>query len=173
MGQVVWSSLNLISSFCTPSSSDEKKGTGTKSTSGSDTNGNKSGCTFIFYLGGCCGREKKFDMRRQTSQQNSFEEVPHFKRAVWSSLYLHLFTHHQHLQVVQSYFHQPCHCLFHHLYRSTHHVGCILLFFLSFLFSIIKGPNWIWFGWKTGKKKTQINLKVNFRIGFRWEKLIR
>ena len=95
----------------------------------------------FFYLGGCCGHEKKIDTRRQTSQQNSFEEVLYFQRVVWSSLDLHLFTHHHHLQILQSYFHYPCCCLFHHLHRSTHHVGCILLFFISFLFSIIEGPN--------------------------------
>ena len=56
-------------------SSDKNKGKGTKSTAGSDSDGKKSGCTFIFYLGGCCGCEKKIDMRRQTSQKKSFVEV--------------------------------------------------------------------------------------------------
>ena len=35
----------------------------------------KSGCTFIFYLGGCCGHEKKIHMSRQN---NSFEEILHY-----------------------------------------------------------------------------------------------
>ena len=67
MGHVVWSSLNLISSFLYSIEFGQKKGKGTKSTAGSDSDGKKSGCTFIFYLGGCCGHEKKIDMRRQNN----------------------------------------------------------------------------------------------------------